>query len=568
MAISSTEKDFWDALRENEPDVLQATLWCRLIPHLHEEYPCTNTTTTQHPKKHYQQWILKYQDLFNGVSDAHYIEKHLYYKDATLRGIQECYARVINQVRRLDEEFDYSKFLGWITLLNIPANKVWDLEDLDRALRVKLELHSGNEEKCKNLREAHNCLSKYVEYNIDFMDEYMKKMDKDTASQAWLEAYAEAKTRETESDENVPNLDNGDKVGNGVAKKNVGDANVTDKEESSEGKEQDGNADHKKNEEKGNQEESGDNDTNDGNDSEEEGNNNNGNEEDKDRNDENKKETGNNKEDKDKKEEKNDDKEEKKGKNEEEKDKSKEEMGETERQAKRKFDIGAIELPYTFPVKITPTSSYFSPGKLLQYDEEKWTGLIEWDSTKETQEVSLDLIDLPSNIGSIRDPIDLLHDNGTPTKLRPSRECQLKRVGSRTSDVTVPITAHGKAAMPGVSSSSSSSRKVPMTAHGKEQMRVRKRKATEKTEKKAATVQKQKKMKKKVVCSSTTSSPSLFDDCKKLAKEFNKKKNYDFRELFALPKNGNFSQHQLNVGYVNALLRHVKTHEDANEAIR
>ena len=106
MATSSTEKDFWDRFVESEPDVLQATLWCRLIPHLHEEYPCTNTTTTQHPKKHYQQWILKYQDLFNGVSDAHYIEKHYYYKDATLRGIQESYTRVINQVRRLDEEFD------------------------------------------------------------------------------------------------------------------------------------------------------------------------------------------------------------------------------------------------------------------------------------------------------------------------------------------------------------------------------------------------------------------------------------------------------------------------------
>ena len=292
MAISSAEKDFWDELRECEPDVLQATLWCRLIPHLHEEYPCTNTTTTQHPKKHYQQWILKYQDLFNGVSDAHYIEKHYYYKYATLRGIQESYARVINFVQRLDEEFDYSKFLGWITLLNIPADKVWDFEDLDRALRVKLELHSGNEEKCKNLREAHNCLSKYVEYNIDFMDDHMKKMDKETASQAWMEAYAEAKIRQ---DESVPN------------------ASDMDKDENTEDKDQDGNADHKKNEEKGNQEESGDNDTNNGNDSEEEGNhndseeegnNNNGNEEDKDTNDENKKEKGKTKEEKDKKEEK------------------------------------------------------------------------------------------------------------------------------------------------------------------------------------------------------------------------------------------------------------------------
>ena len=37
-------------MRESESDVLQAFLWCRLIPHLHEEYPCTNPLQTGIPQ--------------------------------------------------------------------------------------------------------------------------------------------------------------------------------------------------------------------------------------------------------------------------------------------------------------------------------------------------------------------------------------------------------------------------------------------------------------------------------------------------------------------------------------
>ena len=188
--------------------------------------------------------------------------------------------------------------------------------------------------------------------------------------------------------------------------------------------------------------------------------------------------------------------------------------------------------------------------------------------------MSLDLIDLPSDMGSIAHPINLLHNNGTSPKLRRTRECQLKKAGSLASDVRVPVTAHGKAQLRGVASSSSSSHKVPVTAHGKACIPARKRKATKEEEKKMATSHTQKSMQKTAVSLSTTSSRSLLDDCKKfanckkLANDFTKKKNYDFRELFALPKQGHFSQREVNVGYVDALLQHVKTHEDADEAIR
>ena len=138
MATFNSKDDFWDRMRASKPDLFKAYLWCRLIPHLHEEYPCTNTKTAQHPKTHYTKWILKYQDFFEGISDAHYIKENYFYKPKTLRRIQESYARVIDLSRLLDKDFHYSKFLLWRTWLNIPTEKVWGFEDLDQALHVKL----------------------------------------------------------------------------------------------------------------------------------------------------------------------------------------------------------------------------------------------------------------------------------------------------------------------------------------------------------------------------------------------------------------------------------------------
>ena len=200
MATFDPMNDFYERMRESAPDVFKAYLWCRLIPHLHEEYPCTNTKTGQHPKKHYSDWILKYQDLFSAISSTHYINKRNYYKPETLHRIQQSYARAISQSRLLDHDFDFSKFFVWKTQLNIPTDKVWDFEDLDKALDVKLKLHSGDIEKCEKLREAHERLCQYVQYNIDFMDEHILKLDKEKASEAWLEAYADLKNREKENE--------------------------------------------------------------------------------------------------------------------------------------------------------------------------------------------------------------------------------------------------------------------------------------------------------------------------------------------------------------------------------
>ena len=80
-----------------------------------------------------------------------------------------------------------------------------------------------------------------------------------------MEAYAEAKTRETECDESAPTLDDGDKVGNGAAKKNVGDANDTDEEETTETDDKNGNTNDNKEQDNANQEEPSENDKNDGN---------------------------------------------------------------------------------------------------------------------------------------------------------------------------------------------------------------------------------------------------------------------------------------------------------------
>ena len=104
--------------------------------------------------------------------------------------------------------------------------------------------------------------------------------------------------------------------------------------------------------------------------------------------------------------------------------------------------------------------------------------------------------------------------------------------------------------------------KVPVTAPASSSTTSanRKRKIAQVDNKKLASTPRQKAKQKIVAPSSTTSSHSFSDECKK--------KNYDFRELFALPKEGDFSQRDLNVGFVDALLRKVKTHEDADVAQR
>ena len=164
-------------------------------------------------------------------------------------------------------------------------------------------------------------------------------------------------------------------------------------------------------------------------------------------------------------------------------------------------------------------------ASLLEYDEENWTATIKWDSTKKNEDVSLDLIDAPVCTGSLWNPnID------NSLKSRPTRGCQTKKMGSIATSVKEPVIARMK------------------------------RKIAQVDNKKLASTPRQKARQKTVVSLSTTSSHSWSDECKK--------KNFDLRELFDLPKEGDFLQRELNVGFVDALLRTVKTHEDADEAQR
>ena len=84
--------------------------------------------------------------------------------------------------------------------MNLTTEKVWDIADVDRALAAKLKKHSGNVKKCEILREGHEVLCEYIKFNIDYMDEHLKKMEKNEASEAWLEEYAEFKIREKENE--------------------------------------------------------------------------------------------------------------------------------------------------------------------------------------------------------------------------------------------------------------------------------------------------------------------------------------------------------------------------------
>ena len=105
--------------------------------------------------------------------------------------IQESYERLINLSRCLDNHYYYCDLLVSKTRLNLSSAKVWDLADLDQALDGKLKIHSGDSKKCEDLREAHARIKTYIQFNIDYMDEYVDKLDRGEASGEWLEAFAE-----------------------------------------------------------------------------------------------------------------------------------------------------------------------------------------------------------------------------------------------------------------------------------------------------------------------------------------------------------------------------------------
>ena len=71
-----------------------------------------------------------------------------------------------------------------------------------------MKLHSGDSKKCDTLQEAHARLSTYIKFNIDYKDkEHLQKLDAETASGAWLEAYTEHMNVKEKGDKIVAKLD-------------------------------------------------------------------------------------------------------------------------------------------------------------------------------------------------------------------------------------------------------------------------------------------------------------------------------------------------------------------------
>ena len=193
-----------------------------------------------------------------------------------------------------------------------------------------------------------------------------------------------------------------------------------------------------------------------------------------------------------------------------EKDGSKEKPPPEANDYKRKFDLGGVVLPYDVQVGTGPNSKTLFMAKLLEVDEANWKGKIKWDSTKEIEIVDLDRIDPPAGIG-----------------LAWKTDAE-RRQSIREPKPVIPI----QTAPPAVT--------------------------TRKRINKAST---NKSNKKSRITSPTNDSTSFY------AYEL-KEKETMFRELFCLPEDGEFTQDELNIGYVNANIRHVKTHKDANLAQR
>ena len=193
----------------------------------------------------------------------------------------------------------------------------------------------------------------------------------------------------------------------------------------------------------------------------------------------------------------------------------------------RKYELGNIELPYTVQVRPTPTSRNWLIASLLAIDEEDWTGTIKWDSTKETEVVSLNLIENPAgNMGSIW--------NTGSRRSRSSPSPKLTTAGTNQ-EVSPQLK-------PSSSTSSSKKRKKQTPS------------------KKCSITPQKRNVKRKKRESSITSSDSYEAQCQK--------KKEELMELFGLPADRSYSQEEINSGFIKALLSNIKTHEDANEAQR
>ena len=197
----------------------------------------------------------------------------------------------------------------------------------------------------------------------------------------------------------------------------------------------------------------------------------------------------------------------------------------------RKFFTGTMILPFTVQVTTGVNNKSSFTATLESYNEEKWQGLIKWESTRKQEYVDLDRIIHPEMYGSPFDCDDI--DDEIKNRGQRSARLQIKEY-KRLKQEERKKASNNKTnvikKVPG----------FPSTSNKNKRGRPRK--------------------------DASTSKP--FSGCEELKQDWyaeeTEKKYIEYRKLFDLPQDGKYTLSQLHTGFINAIQQRIKSSKDAN----
>ena len=196
----------------------------------------------------------------------------------------------------------------------------------------------------------------------------------------------------------------------------------------------------------------------------------------------------------------------------------------------RKFFTGTMILPFTVQVTTGVNNKNSYTALLKRVDEKEWKGLIKWESTNEIEEVDLDRIIHPelngSPFGTLDDDRKIYRENCIRSKRL--QEMELKRKREETLKASNKNTNVIEKVPGGPSKSNKRRRGRPKIA-------------------------------------ASTSKP--FSGSEELKRDWyaeeTEKKYIEYRKLFNLPEDGEYTLSQLHTGFINAIDKRIKSSKDA-----
>ena len=470
------------SMRES-PAIMSCYLSARFIPKIQEEFRNPDTASKQHEKKHFLLWLEKYERYFKPfVKLMPYTCEISKCQEPLLRTNQQSCQAVISFSRALHKDFDFEKFANSRNQLMLPTNEFFTTEDVTHKFEKLIEDNKDDPEKKKLLNDSKEQINKYLKFNIDFERDFLLKLDSDKIPEIWKSTYDIHKAlsqHKHESDikkvEKSDNPENSSSESHQNSSSNDDQSNESDDQEDSE-------LDNEENSES----EFRDSEKTEGNldDINKDNNTMNSNE------DENKHDT-----------------------QAIEKNTSSELGSNLDQNEKKKIFYGTMVLPVQVQVHSGVSKKAVFSATLKQINEDDWTGLVKWESTKEEERVDLDRILHPDKYG------------------QRSRDYKSTKIGSEQNAYHVTTSVLKKA-------NNSPASTVKKRGRPRKQCR----------------------------------SPEKLTAAQELERDWyaeeTEKKQVEFREMFDLPSEGEYTLHQLHTGYVNSIKKKIKSAKDADLAHR